>query len=86
VPETIRIAVPSLDVASRLADSLHECDVEVVHHDGEVVVEVRCDREFNDLLLHVLDGAETYLAGEPTARLRLLVEGRSYPLHPRGEG
>jgi hypothetical protein len=86
VPETIRIAVPTREVATRLAETLHECDVHVAGEDGRVVVEIRCDREFNDLLRHVLDGAESYLAAEPTAGLRLLVEGREYPLHPRGEG
>ena len=82
MPETIRIVAPTHDVAARLADALRECDVRVAELDAAWAVEVRCDREFNELLLHVLDEAQSYLGANPTAGLRLLVDGRSYPLHP----
>jgi hypothetical protein len=82
VPERIRIAAPSLEVAKRLSAALPECTVGVVDRDGEWLVEVECDREFNELLLEVLDAAERFLATEPGPRLRLVVEGRSYRLHP----
>jgi hypothetical protein len=85
VPERIQIAASSQQVATRLSDALPECRVDIVARDGHWLVEVECDREFNELLLEVLDAAERYLAAEPTAGLRLLVEGRSYPLHPPPE-
>ena len=86
MPSQIRIAVPSRDVAARLVDVLHECDARVEGLDGTWFVDVECDREFNELLLHVLDRTESYLASDPSAELRLLVDGRAYPLHPRADG
>jgi hypothetical protein len=82
VPERIRIAAPSHEVATRLRDALPECTVEIADRDGEWIVEVECDREFNELLLEVLDAAEAFLKSEREPGLRLVVEGRSYPLHP----
>jgi hypothetical protein len=82
VPERIRIAAPSPEVATRLREALPECTVDIVSRDGEWLVEVECDREFNELLLEVLDAAEDFLKNEPEPGLRLVVEGRSYPLHP----
>jgi hypothetical protein len=87
VPERIRIIVPSQDVAARLAAVLDACNVRVADDDGAWAVEVACDREYNELLLRVLDGAQAYLDGDPASTLRLEVGGRSYALHPRsGDG
>jgi hypothetical protein len=86
LPETIRIAVPTLDVARRLAESLPECTARVADVDGAWFVEVECDSEFNALLLRVLDGTEAYLALNPGSPLELHVDGRSYPLHPSIDG
>jgi hypothetical protein len=84
VPERIRIAAPNREVATRLREALPECTVGVVARDGEWLVEVECDREFNELLLEVLDAAEDFLKADPEPGLRLVIEGRSYPLHPPG--
>jgi hypothetical protein len=84
VPERIRIATPTHEVATRLREALPECTVEIVDRNGEWLVEVECDREFNELLLEVLDAAEDFLKADPEPGLRLVVEGRSYPLHPPG--
>jgi hypothetical protein len=43
---------------------------------------VERDREFNQLLLGVLEVTDAYLASDPRAALRLVVEGHTYPLHP----
>ena len=83
MPESIRISVPTQDVAARLARALGTCSVRVADDDGEWFLEIACDREFNQLLLNVLDGAQAYLHGEPEVTLRLEVEGRGYPLHAR---
>ena len=82
MPDAIRIAVPTEEVAGRLASVLHTCRVRVAGDEGAWFLEVECDREFNELLLKILDGANTYLAREPEAALRLEIEGRSYQLHP----
>jgi hypothetical protein len=81
VPERIHIAAPSLDAATRLSEALPECRVDVVDRDGGWLVAIECDREFDELLLEVLDAAEAFLA-EHSEALRLVVDGRSYPLHP----
>ena len=83
MPDSIRIAVPTQDIAARLAASLPTCNLRVAAEDGDWFLEIVCDREFNELLLNVLDGAQAYLDGEPELTVRLEVEGRSYPLRAR---
>ena len=83
MPDSIRIAVPTQDIAARLAASLPTCNVRVAADDGDWFLEIACDREFNELLLNVLDGTQAYLDGQPEMTLRLEVEGRTYPLRAR---
>jgi hypothetical protein len=84
--EKIRIDVPTLAAAKRLSDALRSYRTRLVDTDGEWSVEVDRDREFNELLLGVLKTMDAYLATDPLTGLRLVVEGRSYPLHAPARG
>jgi hypothetical protein len=84
--QQIRIDAPTLAAAKRLTDALRSYRTRLVDTNGEWSVEVERDREFNELLLGVLDVADAYLAADPLTALRLVVEGRSYPLHAPARG
>jgi hypothetical protein len=78
----IRIDAPTLEAATRLAGELARYRARLLETDGTWGVEVEPDREFNKLLLDVLAVTDAYLAREPETSLTLVVEGRSYALHP----
>jgi hypothetical protein len=82
VADTIRIDAPTLDAARSLVLALSEYRTRLLEHDGAWGVEVERDREFNDLLRGVLRATDAYLAGDSGNALKLVVEGRSYALHP----
>lgn len=84
MPETIRIDAPTLEAARHLADALSRYRTRLLDGDGAWAVEVERDREFNELLLGVLEVTDAYLANEPRAALQLVVEGHTYQLHPPG--
>jgi hypothetical protein len=82
VPEIIRIDAPTLEAARKLSDSLSNYNTRLLGANGEWAVVVERDREFNELLLGVLEVTDAYLGDEPQAALRLTVDGHTYPLHP----
>ena len=82
MPETIRIDAATLEAAKHLANALSKYRTRLLGGDGDWAVEVERDREFNELLLGVLEVTDAYLANDPRAALRLVVEGHTYPLHP----
>ena len=84
--EKIRIDAPTLAAAKRLSDALRSYRTRLVDTDGEWSIEVDRDREFNELLLGVLRVTDAYLESDPLTGLRLVVEGRSYPLHAPARG
>jgi hypothetical protein len=84
MPETIRIDAPTQEAAKDLANALSKYRARLLARDGAWAVEVERDREFNELLLGVLEVTDAYLASDPRAALRLVVEGHTYPLHPPG--
>lgn len=82
MPEIIRIDAPTLESARKLSDALSSYKTRLLDGNGEWAVEVVRDREFNELLLGVLEVTDAYLADQPDAALRLLVDGHAYALHP----
>jgi hypothetical protein len=83
LPDAIRIDAASLEAARQLADALTKYRASLQGEDGAWVVEVERDREFNELLLGVLEVTDAYLARDPDAVLNLIVDGHTYRLHPR---
>ena len=83
MPDVIRIDTSTLEAARHLADALSPYRTRLRDGGGACAVEVERDREFNELLLGVLDATDAYLARHPQAMLSLVVEGHSYRLHPR---
>lgn len=79
--ETIRIHTATLETAHKLCEALGTYCVRVVRNGGDPSVEVDTDREFNDLLVGVLAVADAFVIAVPEAGLRLVVNGRTYPLH-----